>query len=213
MSVIKTCLTLMTLLVLGTAAPAFAQAPEATAPAAMAGSDGMMPATPMVSAADDMTGAWGFGVGVVAGDTLIVPNGTLLVKYWMADDLAVVPQLTLGIFKSKTGDVSSDTGWDFSPQVLGLYQPWKSTTTRLSVGAGVGISLSKNLDGYPTTDTHIGFNIPIYAGVEHFFNRWFSMSIGMAEDFFSYTKAGDAYDLAIGVNSLAFQGLLTFYTD
>jgi hypothetical protein len=210
MSVMKTCSTLMTVLVLGVAVPAFAQAP---APAPAAAPEGAIPGTPMVAASDDMTGAWGFGVGVEAGDSLIVPNGTLFVKYWMADDLAVMPKLTLGIFKSKAGDVSSDTGWDFSPQVLGLYQPWKSTTTRLSVGAGLGISLSKNLAGYTSSDTHVGFSIPIYAGVEHFFNRWFSMSIGMAENFFEYNKVGDAYDLAIGVNTLAFQGLLTFYTD
>ena len=208
MTVLKTCSALFAVLVLGAAAPALAQAP-------VSASEGMVPATPMVKAADDMTGAVGFGVGVAAGaQTLIAPNNTLFVKYWMDDTLAIVPQLTLGINKSKVGGVSGNTGWDFSPQVLALYVPWKSTSTRLSVGAGFGISLNKYKQGSTSTETHIGFNIPIYAGVEHFFARWFSMSVGMAEDFFKYTKDGpNAYALAVGVNTLTFQGLLTFYTD
>jgi len=209
MTVMKTCSALFAVLVLGAAASAFAQTPAVAAPEPMA------PAAPMVKASDDMTGALGFGVGVAAGaQTLIAPNNTLFAKYWMDDTLAIVPQLTLGINKSKVAGVSGNTGWDFSPQVLALYVPWKSTSTRLSVGAGLGISLSKYKAGNPGPDTHIGFNIPIYAGVEHFFARWFSMSIGMAEDFFKYTKDGpNAYSLAVGVNTLTFQGLLTFYTD
>lgn len=214
MTVFKTCSTLMTVFVLGAAAPAFAQAPAPATAVAPATSDAMMPASPAVRASDDMTGAVGFGVGVAAGaQTLIAPNNTLFMKYWVDDTLAVVPQLTLGIFKSKQNGVSGDTGWDFSPQVLALYVPWKSTSTRLSVGAGLGLSLHKNRPNATDTETHIGFNIPIYAGAEHFFARWFSMSIGMAENFFEYAKVGDNYDLTIGVNTLRFQGLLTFYTD
>jgi hypothetical protein len=208
MTVFKTCSALVAVVVLGAAAPALAQAP-APAPEAM------VPAAPMVKAADDMTGAVGFGVGVAAGaQTLIAPNNVLFAKYWLDDTLAIVPQLTLGITKAKTGGVSGNTGWDFSPQVLALYVPWKATSTRLSVGAGLGLSLYKYRPGSTSTETHIGFNIPIYAGVEHFFARWFSMSVGMADDFFRYTKDGpDAYTLKVGVNTLLFQGLLTFYTD
>ncbi|HEX7598360.1 MAG TPA: hypothetical protein VF518_09100, partial [Polyangia bacterium] len=164
------------------AASAYAQAP---APTDTTPPPSLMPA-PRPMGPDDMSGQLGFGLGVVAGTSLVAPNTVINVKYWLSDILAVMPQLQIKLFKPKGGD----TQWAFSPNALVLYNPWKTTSTRLSVGAGLGLTLAKwgaagqpNLGANPTAgppnDVWISFHIPIYAGVEHFFTKWFSMGIAV----------------------------------
>jgi hypothetical protein len=169
-----------------------------------------------------MTGSVGFGTGVTAGtNTLIAPSDTLILKYWLSDVLAVVPSLTLAVAKASGG---GNTEWNFSPQALVTYVPWKSTSTRLSVGAGLGLSLHKNTSATDAANTHIGIAIPIQAGVEHFFTRWFSMGIAMNTNFFNYSKDGSTYTVNFfGVDTSAsapatvapinFLASLMFYTD
>ena len=224
---------------LGAALPAFAQAPApapmyAPAPAPMMAPAPepmpVMPAAPVMApkAADDMTGSVGFGVGIVAGSTgsttaangtttatgnlLIAPDtGNLMLKYWMSDAMAIVPRLTLTMFKTNPGTGAGPTAWQFNPEVLASFVLLKGASTRLTAGVGLGLYLSKNI--VSTTDTTFGINIPIELGVEHFFTRWFSMGIAVHDQFVSYTKTGDAYDFGLSINTLAYMGSLFFYTD
>jgi hypothetical protein len=203
--------------ILGGAMPALAQAPVAPPPAvAPAPEAAVMPAAPMMAprGADDMTGSVGFGTGVVAGTSFVAPSDSLILKYWLSDVLAVVPSLTLGITKVSGG---APTGWNFSPQALITYVPWKSTSTRLSVGAGLGLSFHKNTSAADAANTHVGVAIPIQAGVEHFFTRWFSMGIALNTQFLNYSKDGSAYTLSFfnidSPNTTNFLASLMFYTD
>ncbi len=209
--------------ILGAAMPALAQAPIAPAPAVAPGTEAaVIPAAPLMGprATDDMTGAVGFGTGVAAGTDLVKPSELLILKYWLSDVLAVVPSLTLAVAKGSGG---GPTAWNFSPQALVAYVPWKSTSTRLSVGAGLGLSFHKNTGTDDTANTAIGITIPIQAGVEHFFARWFSVGIALNTNFLSYQKSGSTYTLGLfGVDSsksaptvapLNYLASLMFYTD
>jgi hypothetical protein len=168
---------------------------------------------------DDMSGQVGFGAGVSAGTSLIVPGAVINIKYWLSDVLAVMPQLQLQLLKAK----GFDTSWRFNPSALILYCPWRTTSTRLSVGGGLGLTLEKwgvnpttGAIGNPPSDTTIGIRLPIYAGVEHFFTKWFSMGIAVQNDFLYYRKIGSAYTMAFGIdtlNSTQVLGSLFFYTD
>ncbi len=217
--------------ILGAALPAFAQAPApapmyapAPGPATMmvpAPAPGtevaVVPVAPVVMArpADDMTGSVGFGVGVGAGaatTSLITTDNTVAIKYWMSDAMAIVPRLTFSMTKTRVPPADAGPmAWQFNPEVLASFVLLKGASTRLAVGAGLGINLSKNI--VSGTDTTFGINIPIELGVEHFFTRWFSMGIAMHDQFISYTKTGDAYTFGLSVNTLAYMGSLFFYTD
>jgi hypothetical protein len=199
----------------GVAASALAQAPataDTTTPSSL------MPA-PRPMGPDDMSGQVGFGAGVSAGTSLIVPGAVVNIKYWLSDVMAVMPQLQLQIGKTK----GVDTSWRFNPSALILYCPWKTTSTRLTVGGGLGLRLEKwgavsaaGVQGPPPSDATIGIRLPIYAGVEHFFTKWFSMGIALQNDLLSYTKIGDGYGMTFGLdtlNSTQAIGSLFFYTD
>jgi hypothetical protein len=184
-----------------------------------------MMATPTPMASDNMAGQLGFGVGVSAGASLIIPGAVINMKYWLSDVLAVMPTLQ---FKMFTGN-GIDTNWALAPGALVLYCPWRTTSTRLSVGAGLGLMLAKwgaagppalgtQPTGNPPANTYIGITIPLYAGVEHFFTKWFSMGIALQNDFLSYGKQGDGWFMTVAVdnvNNRALQavGFLFFYTD
>jgi hypothetical protein len=58
--------------------------------------------------------------------------------------------------------------------------------------------------------------LPISAGVEHFFTRWFSMGILMTDRLVDYGKQGDSWTLNVSIDnsrSLSMVGFLFFYTD
>jgi hypothetical protein len=189
------------------AAPAFAQDPP---PASSVPPP--MQAMSAPKGSDDMTGSIGFGVGVAAGaQTLIAPiNDTVAIKYWLSDVLAVSPGLTFRIVKpTPPGGMSpqTDTQWNFSPSATVLFVPFRSTTTRFEVGGGLAISLSKN----PPADTAIAFGIPLQAGVEHFFARWFSMGIAAGSNLFTYEK--NVQVRIFDINTTRLVGQLFFYTD
>jgi len=210
--------------ILGAALPAFAQAPApapmyAPAPAPMMAPAPapepmpVMPAAPVMApkASDDMTGSVGFGVGVGAGTSLVVPDTTTVaLKYWMSDALAIIPRLNLQMNKVK----NTDTAWAFAPAVLADFTLLKGASTRLSIGAGLGLSFAKNMAPATTTDTYIAFNIPVQMGVEHFFTRWFSMGLGTSFNFLSYAKDGTKpWSFDVEVSNIRYMGSLFFYTD
>jgi hypothetical protein len=99
------------------------------------------------------------------------------------------------------------TTWDFSPSAIVLFVPFRSTSTRFEVGGGLGISIGKTP---PRTSTDVRFFVPIQAGVEHFFTRWFSTGIAAQSFLIDYQK-----DISFGVHINTFQllGSLFFYTD
>ena len=196
-------------------APAPAYAPAPAAPPA---------------ASSDMSGQLGLGVGLSAGTSLAVPGATLITKYWLSDSLAVLPQLALKIYKTK----GQDTNWAIAPSAIVVYCPWKNASTRLSVGGGLGLEFAKwgaasatpgsppDLSvqrpqlAAPAPDTYVGFTLPIYVGLEHFFARWFSMGIALQNNFLEYGKQGTPWVMALGidnVNSFQALGYLLFYTD
>jgi len=192
-------------MLLGSAAPAFAQ----DNPPPSGGSvPPPMQAMSAPKGSDDMTGSLGFGVGVVPGaQTLISPTASVAIKYWLSDTLAVSPSLIFNITKPIPAMGSADASWRFNPQAVILFVPFRSTTTRLSVGAGLGINLRKT----PPADTAIGVTIPLQAGVEHFFARWFSMGIAAQSFLFTYEKNAQVQIFALDTTSLL--GQLFFYTD
>jgi hypothetical protein len=195
-----------------TALPALAQDPGA-APAAGATPPGAVSSTVSALSApkgpDDMTGSLGFGVGVIPNAQLAGTNGQVAVKYWMRDTLAIVPALNFNITKA-TG---TDTSWVLNPEVVALFVPFKSTSTRLLVGGGLGLSVGKAPPVTAMTDTTFHVYLPIQAGVEHFFTRWFSTGIAARTNLFDYTKTGTPYSMSIAINSAALLGSLFFYTD
>jgi hypothetical protein len=155
-----------------------------------------------------MTGSIGFGVGVIPNAQLAGTNGEVAVKYWMSDKIAIVPALIFSLTKT-TG---VDTAWVFNPEAVALYVPFRSTTTRLLVGGGVGVSLSK-LMPMLQPDTTFEVYLPIQGGVEHFFTRWFSMGIAARTRLFDYAKTGGASTTGFAINSTSLLGSLFFYTD
>jgi hypothetical protein len=179
----------------------------------------MMPPPPVVAAApkapNDMSGEWGFGLGVEAGaNALVKPNATISVKYWISDSVAIMPELMFGVGKKK----NIDTNWRVAPGALVLFSPWKSTSTRLNLGAGLRLSIAKGSAdlGPPPPDATIDVMLPIYAGVEHFFTKWFSMGIAVQNDLVSYSKTGSAWTVGGGFDSSSSTqavGFLFFYTD
>jgi len=70
-----------------------------------------------------------------------VPGATVNMKYWLSDVLAIMPQLSIGLHSANVGNAQ----WTFAPAALALYCPWKTTSTRLSVGAGLGLRFAKAL--------------------------------------------------------------------
>jgi hypothetical protein len=169
------------------------------------------PPAPMAS--DSMAGQLGFGAGVTAGATsLIAPGAVINMKYWLSDVLAIQPQLKLRLLTAQAGDAQ----WQFAPAALLLYCPWKTTSTRLSFGGGLGLGFSKL--GTPTpTDATISITLPIYGGVEHFFTKWFSMGIAVQNNLVEYTKTGPLHNFNLvidnTINTTTAIGFLFFYTD
>ena len=112
--------------IVGAAVPAFAQAPAPAqmyapapmyapppapapmvAPAPMQEPMPVMPVAPVMAprAADDMTGSVGFGVGVIAGQSLIKPDtdattkATVFMRYYLSDSLSIEPGLKFMVDK------------------------------------------------------------------------------------------------------------------
>ena len=157
---------------------------------------------------EDMTGSLGFGLGVAAGTSLVAPNAAITVKYWMTDRLAVAPAFNFLV--AKPSAPNSPTTWNFAPEAVALFVPFRSTSTRLSLGGGLGIGFGK---APPATDTAVHVYIPIQAGLEHFFAHWFSMGIAARSNLFDYQK-GVGVSTAISTTSnIAAVGSLFFYTD
>jgi hypothetical protein len=210
---------------LGAVLPAFAQAPVpapvyapapqpmmAPPPAPMPTDGAVMPVAPVVAprAADDMTGSIGYGVGVVSGSTSllsIADTASVMMKYWMSDAMALMPSLSLTMSKTK----GADAAWAFNPEVVAMFNLLKGASTRFDVGAGVGLTLGK--DPAVSTDTAIGFSIPVRLNVEHFFTRWFAMGLGAGFHLFDFTKLGDTWTMEFEVSNIRYMGSLFFYTD
>jgi hypothetical protein len=187
------------------APPAGGPPPDATTTAPAAASP--MAPLAMAKSADDMTGSLGFGVGVAASTQLVGTTADVAIKYWMHDNMALVPSLAFTL--NKTTGV--DTVWTLNPQLVLLFVPFKSTSTRLEIGGGLGFAVA---GGGGATSFNI--NIPITGGVEHFFTRWFSMGIAVGENLFAYTHpgAGAPNTIAFDITtSTTFLGSLFFYTD
>ena len=195
-------------MLLGTAAPAFAQ--DNPPPSANGSVPPPMQAMTAPKGSDDMTGSLGFGVGLASSANsllTVAPGNSVAIKYWLSDFLAVSPSLSFNITKPIPAMGSADTSWAFNPAAVVLFVPFKSTTTRFSVGGGLGIRLSKN----PPAPTAVRFFIPIQAGVEHFFARWFSVGIAAQSNLFDYQK--DNVVQILGIDTTQLLGQLFFYTD
>jgi hypothetical protein len=190
------------------AAPAFAQ--ESPPPTA-ASVPPPMRAMAAPKGTEDMTGSLGFGVGVAAGtQTLITTQDVVALKYWLTDVLAVSPSFNFSVTKPNVPNAppgANDTRWNFDPSVVVLFVPFRSTSTRLLVGGGLGFHLGKTPPG---TNTEVGIFLPITAGVEHFFTRWFSLGIAAQSRLIDYQK--DIH-FASTIDTTSFVGSLFFYTD
>jgi hypothetical protein len=171
------------------------------------------------AASDNMSGQLGIGVGVGAGvnELVTTKDAQINMKYWLSDVLSLMPQLALGVLTTK----GLSTGYKIAPAALVLYCPWKTTSTRLSVGGGLGLDFEKMPNRTTTPPTipayaTIGITLPIYVGVEHFFTKWFSMGVAVQNDFLAYRKFGPDHSFDFGFDTTATTravGFLFFYTD
>jgi hypothetical protein len=163
--------------------------------------------------ADDLTGAMGFGVGVIPGsDSLIKPDTSVLTfKYWRSDAVAWMPQVRLSLHKANDQPLA----WSVEPAMLVSFTLLKGASTRLSVAGGLGLGLGKNQDPATAVNshTHWGIFLPFQVGVEHFFASWFAMGISARFDFLNLWKQGDRWELNMEVSSTEYLGSLFFYTD
>jgi hypothetical protein len=190
----------------------------------------MMSAPPAAApATSDMSGQIGLGVGVVAGTDLIKTNdAVVMMKYWLTDTLSIMPEFQVKIYKTQ----GIDMNWAINPKGIFLFCPFKTTSTRLSIGGGIGLEFAKwgatptpagappdlsvQRPQAPGPDTYIGISVPIYIGLEHFFTKWFSMGIALENNFLEFGKQGTPWVFAFGldnVHSLQAVGSLLFYTD
>ena len=153
------------------------------------------------------------GVGAGAATTsLITTDNTVAIKYWMSDAMAIVPRLTFSMTKTRVPPADAGPmAWQFNPEVLASFVLLKGASTRLAVGAGLGINLSKNI--VSGTDTTFGINIPIELGVEHFFTRWFAMGIFATSPIISFGKQGTPWQFNVDITDVNYMGTLAFYTD
>jgi hypothetical protein len=166
-------------------------------------------------ALEDLTGALGFGVGVIPGTQLVGTSGAVSVKYWLRDDLVLAPLFSFGYDKPR----ATPAAWHLRPEMVVLFVPFTSRWTRFEVGGGVSLQFSKaastiNADGStlePNTISTIA--LPIQAGVEHFFARWFSLGIAARADLFAYSHDGDYHEVSFTIDSTSLLGQLFFYTD
>jgi hypothetical protein len=227
--------------ILGAAIPAFAQAPAPmmapapvmapAMPPAMAPMPppapmpeaAVMPAAPLVAAKapDDMSGSIGFGVGVVGGNSLVKPDGSVMMKWWLNDAMALLPRLDFGLSTVKDGDAS----WRFKPSAMLEIALLKGASTRFSAAVGLGFGFEKippttvtdPVTGVRTTtgseDVGIDFFLPVGLNVEHFFTRWFSMGIGANFKLVDFFKQGDYWTLGMDISNINYVGSLFFYTD
>ena len=198
----------------------------------------MLPPPPMAAAAPnapyDMTGSLGFGVGVgtltnadpnnpngpsrATTTSLISPGAEIYMRYWFNDSLSIMPSLQFKLFKMK----GSDMQWGVAPATQLVYCPWKTASTRFLIGGGIGLSFSKwgnDLEapvGPKPANTAVEIYVPISAGVEHFFAKWFSMGIAVGDHLVDYAKLGDAWALSFSIDNtrnMDMVGFLFFYTD
>jgi hypothetical protein len=101
-------------------------------------------------------------------------------------------------------------------RAAGPVRPLQVPSTRLELGGGLGIALLK---AAPGTDTGFAIAIPITAGVEHFFTRWFSLGIAVSENFFTYSHPGNGqpntttFTIDSGASGTVLGGSLFFCTD
>lgn len=210
-------------------APAPVMAPAMAPPPMVPAPEAVMPVAPIVApkAADDMSGSMGFGVGVIGGTSLVVPDtGNLMMKYWLNDAMALVPRLFITATKSK----GQDMAWALAPAVLADITLLKGASTRFSLGIGFGFLFAKNraatatdpgvenqplqgtLAGDPKA-TKIAVYIPTTLNVEHFFTRWFSMGVGADFNLLQYQKQGDPWNFAFELSNIRYMGSMFFYTD
>jgi hypothetical protein len=191
------------------AAPAFAQESPPPGQAAAAVPPPMQAMT-APKGSDDMTGSLGFGVGVHAGMTTLVSTvDSVAVRYWLSDILVVQPSFDFDYLKPSNPGMGMGATWHFAPAAQVFFVPFRSTATRLEVGGGLGFLIGHTS---PATNAPTAVNIfvPIHAGVEHFFTRWFSMGIAAETHLIDYQKD---VQFESSINTASFVGQLFFYTD
>lgn len=159
---------------------------------------------------EDMTGSLGFGVGVASGmQTLITTVDTVAVRYWLSDVLVVQPSFDFLYNKPSNPLPGTGATWHFAPAAQVFFVPFRSTATRLEVGGGLGFLVGKQ-NAANNAPTAVNIFVPIHAGVEHFFTRWFSMGLAAQSNIIEYAK-DDHFSSSI--NTTTFVGQLFFYTD
>ncbi len=192
-------------------------APPPLTPAPTAPPPATVVAEPPPPASVGLAGAMGFGVGVIPNAALVGTAGAVSLKYWASDRLALAPLLSVAY--DKPSDV--DAAWHVRPEVVVLFVPGQGRSTRLEVGAGLGFHVGRAAtavvapgSSLPTPpNTTFTLALPVQAGVEHFFARWFSMGIAARTDLFAYTKDGGSHEVSLSIDSTSLLGQLFFYTD
>ena len=190
-------------------APAFAQ--ESPPPGAAASAvPPPMQAMAAPKGSEDMTGSLGFGLGVASGmQTLVTTVDTVAVRYWLSDLLVVQPSFDFLYNKPSNPPPGTGATWQFAPAAQVFFVPFRSTATRLEVGGGLGFLIGKQ-NPANNAPTAVNIFVPIHAGVEHFFTRWFSLGIAAQSNLIEYVK-DDHFSSSI--NTTTFVGQLFFYTD
>jgi hypothetical protein len=165
------------------------------------------PAAPMAETRTglDMAGALGFGVGLIPSTQIVGTSGQVAIKYWINNAMAIVPALNFRVDKA----MDTDAQWAANPEVVLLFAPYAAKTTRFLRGGGLGADMDK----MPPADVRFRLYLPVQAGAEHFFARWFSLGIAARMILFDYETQSDIWSMSIAINSAQLLGSLFFYTD
>ena len=161
----------------------------------------------------DLRGAVGFGFSVIPSTTLVGTSSGVGIKAWLSDKLALSSLVNLRYSK-----VSGTTAWSARLEAVWLGVIFKSQSTRLEAGGGFAFTLSQtptNLTGDmgQDTDTRYDVSVPLQAGVEHFFARWFSAGIAARVPLIEVASVGEGQSISFALDSTQLLAQIFFYSD
>ncbi len=193
----------------GVEPPALTTAPAPPPPPVVTATPATRPAL------EDLTGSIGFGVGVIPNTELVGTTGAVALKYWIEDALALSPLFSFAYDKPR----GVSAAWHLRPEAVVLFVPFSGRWTRFEVGGGLGFEVGRAAPASTaygpgaTPNTTFTLSLPVQAGVEHFFSRWFSLGIAAHADLFSFSKDGDYHEVSFSIDSTSLLAQLFIYTD
>ena len=207
---------------------------------------------PPEAAPIQVAGRVGFGVGLYVApgggspspglSTTSIFGGSLGIRWWAKERLAVIPSLSLSISHTSPpsttdtlgNDISGDsvTNGTVAPALSLGYAAYRGKSTRFLVIGGVGFSYEarERLEGIPTpgndggtadyvTTKSLSFTVPFGFALEQFFTSRISVVVGAQAPLFEYRstkvdyKADALTTVGANFNATQLNASIFFYTD